>query len=117
MDSLLHIETKKQKVRQTDKDFKFHSVSLLSQEPLARGSSALLSLCFPKHSVKKDKAAKILDFIQDFGFFTTNLQIIIIGKLCNFLFLSLLCFNTFKKMYDQRTLDFVGNTGKMTLYK
>ena len=36
MDSLLHIETKKQKLRQTDKDFNFHSVSLLSQAPLER---------------------------------------------------------------------------------
>ena len=42
MDSLLHIETKKQKLRQTDKEFIF---SLLSQAPLARGSSALPSLC------------------------------------------------------------------------
>ena len=36
MDSLLHIETKKQILRQTDKDFNFHSVtSLLSQAQLA----------------------------------------------------------------------------------
>ena len=45
MDSLLDIETKKQKVRQTDNDFNFHSVSLLSQAPLARGSSALSRRC------------------------------------------------------------------------
>ena len=41
MDSLLHIETKKQKLRQTDKYFNFHSVSLLSKAPLLRRSSAL----------------------------------------------------------------------------
>ena len=45
MDSLLHIETKKQKLRQTVKDFNFHSVRLLSQAPLVCGSSALPSPC------------------------------------------------------------------------
>ena len=34
MDSLLPIETKKQKLHQTDKAFNFHSVSLRSQAPL-----------------------------------------------------------------------------------
>ena len=57
-----------------------------------RGTVLYRASTFPKHSVKKDKAAKILDFFQDFGFFTTNLQIIIIGKLCNFIFLSTLDF-------------------------
>ena len=44
MDSL-HIETKKQKLRQTDKDFNVHSVSLLSQAPLVHGSNGLPSPC------------------------------------------------------------------------
>ena len=42
MDGLLHIETKKQKIRQTDKDFNFHSVCLHSHAPLVCGSSALM---------------------------------------------------------------------------
>ena len=40
MDSLL------QKLHQTDKGFNFHSISLLSQAPLACKSSALLSPCY-----------------------------------------------------------------------
>ena len=46
MDSLLHIETKKLRLRQTDKNFNFHSVSLLSQVPLAHESRALPSLYY-----------------------------------------------------------------------
>ena len=34
-----------QKLRQTDKDFNFHSVSLLGQAPLECGSNALPSPC------------------------------------------------------------------------
>ena len=52
MDSLLHIETKKQKLRQTDEDFNFHSVSLLSQAPLACGSSALTEPLFYVYEIK-----------------------------------------------------------------
>ena len=48
MDSLLHIETKKQKLCQTDKDFNFHSVTLLSQAPLA-GSNEYIHKQKTKH--------------------------------------------------------------------
>ena len=45
-DSLLHVEAKKQKLRQTNKFFNFHSVGSFSQVPLAQGFSALPSPFF-----------------------------------------------------------------------
>ena len=68
MDSLLNIETKKQKLRQTDQDFNLHSVSLLSQAPLARGSSALTEPLFKLGSTLKSAIVLLYLILQIFFF-------------------------------------------------